>query len=129
MATALELSRQEWQPYIQRARQLGIGQRTLTPHQDQQREKLLQIAVEMAAALRKEFRVTRVIIFGSLAHAAWWEGDSDIDIAVAGLPSEDYWRAWKMAEDMFQDRAVDFIQLEDAPDSLRHTIESNGIEL
>lgn len=129
MATALELSRQEWQPYIERARQLGIADRSLTPHQEQQREELLQIANQMAIALRRKFEVDRVIIFGSLAHAAWWAEDSDVDIAVSGLPDTDYWRAWKMAEEFFQNRPVDFIQLEDASDSLRYSIENDGIEL
>lgn len=129
MATALELSRQEWQPYIERARRLGTDSRALSPQQEQQREELLRKAQQMAVALRKEYGVSRVIIFGSLAHAAWWEADSDIDIAVSSLPDEDYWRAWKTAEEFFKDRSVDFIQLEDASDSLRYSIESDGVEL
>ena len=43
---------------------------------------------ETAAVLKSRFGVRRVILFGSLAHDAWFMPDSDVDIAVEGLSSE-----------------------------------------
>jgi predicted nucleotidyltransferase len=69
------------------------------------------------------------VLFGSLAHEAWFAPDSDVDLAVEGLASDDYWRAWRLAEEIIGDRLVDLIEIETAGESLRRAIERYGIEL
>jgi uncharacterized protein len=51
------------------------------------------LAHRAARLLREEFGATRVVAFGSLAHGAWFEPRSDIDLAVEGIPVEAFWRA------------------------------------
>jgi predicted nucleotidyltransferase len=70
-----------------------------------------------------------VWLFGSLAHAAWFDPDSDVDMAVEGLPPEDFWKAWAAVEDIIRERPVDLIDWDMASDSLRQAIEEFGIEL
>jgi predicted nucleotidyltransferase len=69
------------------------------------------------------------VLFGSLAHEAWFAPDSDVDLAVEGLASDDYWRARGLAEEIIGDRLVDLIEIETAGESLRRAIERYGIEL
>jgi len=69
------------------------------------------------------------VVFGSLAHAAWFIPDSDVDLAVEGLAPKDYWQAWRMVEEIISDRPVDLIEIEAAGESLRRAIERYGIEL
>lgn len=129
MATALELSRQEWQPYIQRARQAKKNKPDFTPVQEEQREQLLQLISQVARLLKSQFGAEKVFLFGSLANRSWFERTSDIDIAVSGMPQSNYWQAWKMVEDVIKDRSVDLVQLEEASPSLLRVIERDGIEL
>ena len=128
MPTALELSREGWAAYIERSAR-GTSPTTLTKAEQQARDRLLERVKEAAAALKERFSVRRVVLFGSLAHAAWYMADSDIDLAVEGLAAQEYWRAWKLVEEIVQERPVDLIDIELAGDSLRQAIERHGIEL
>jgi hypothetical protein len=48
---------------------------------------------------------------------------------VEGLAGGDYWRAWKLVEEIIGDRLVDLIEMETAGESLRQAIERYGVEL
>jgi len=82
-----------------------------------------------AAMLKAQFDIRRVVLFGSLAHAAWFIPNSDVDLAIEGLNGEDYWQAWRMVEEIINDRPVDLIEIETVVESLRRAIEQHGIEL
>jgi predicted nucleotidyltransferase len=69
------------------------------------------------------------VLFGSLAHEAWFAPDSDVDLAVEGLRVEDYWRAWRLVEDIIADRPVDLIDIGAVGDSLRRAIQRYGVEV
>lgn len=84
MPTTLELKRKEWTPYIKAASQ-RVYDTTLTPDEQKERERLLERVLEVAELLKYRFAVRRVILFGSLAHTAWFMPDSDVDLAVTGL--------------------------------------------
>jgi predicted nucleotidyltransferase len=79
--------------------------------------------------LKTRFGARRVILFGSLAHAAWFMPDSDVDLVVEGLAGDDYWRAWGLIEEIVADRPVDLIEIETAGESLRRAIQRYGVEL
>ena len=81
MPTALELTREQWQPYIEATRQRPAPPE-LTPAEQQQREQLLVRVRQVATELKSRFRAKRVILFGSLAHADWFVPSSDVDLAV-----------------------------------------------
>lgn len=127
MPTALELGRAGWQPYLEAARQQPTRQ--LTRAEQEARRQLLDRVREAAAALKERFKVSRVILFGSLAHAAWFVPDSDVDLMVEGLGDKDYWPAWRLVEEIMGDRPVDLIEVESAGESLKQAIRRYGVEL
>jgi predicted nucleotidyltransferase len=128
MPTVLELKREEWQPYIGAASRRVLD-KTLTPDERQVRERLLAQVREAAEALKRRFGVRRVILFGSLAHEAWFTSGSDVDLAVDGLAAADFWAAWRVAEEIIGDRLVDLVEIEAANEGLRNAIERHGVEL
>ena len=101
----------------------------MTLAEQDERERLLEIIREAATALKIRFGAQRVILFGSLAHAAWFTPDSDIDLVVEGLVGDAYWQAWRLLEEIIPDRPVDLIELETARESLRRAVRRYGMEL
>lgn len=79
--------------------------------------------------MKDRFKARRVILFGSLAHAAWFVPNSDVDLAVEGLQDNDYWQAWRLVEEIIGGRSVDLIQVEMAGESLKRAIQRYGVEL
>jgi predicted nucleotidyltransferase len=127
MPTALELTREGWQPYLEGARE-RLASEAVTSEERQLYALLLDRVREVARLLRERFGARRVILFGSLAHGAWSVADSDVDLAVEGLSSAGYWQAWQVAEEIIDDRPVDLIELETASPSLLDAIENYGVE-
>lgn len=127
MPTALELSREEWQPYIDSIRQRRVP--PISAVEEQQRTQLINRVREVAAELKRHFGVKRVILFGSVAKADWFASDSDVDLAVEGLSSANYWEAWRLAEEIISNRPVDLIDMETAKGSLLRAIHKYGLEL
>ncbi|MFQ5855840.1 MAG: nucleotidyltransferase family protein [Anaerolineae bacterium] len=128
MPTALELGREGWKPYLEAARRRPAPPE-LTPAQQRERERLLADIREAAAALKTRFGARRVVLFGSLAHEAWYTPDSDVDLAVEGLSGQDYWEAWRLLEEMIGGRPVDLVDIKTAGVPLRKVIERKGISL
>lgn len=128
MPTALELGPSGWQRYLKAGRHRN---RPATPavSKGEDLEPLLARVKEAADVLKQRFGVRRVVLFGSLAHRAWFASDTDVDLAVEGLHAQDYWQAWKVVEDVVGDRPVDMIEIERAKPSLRQSITRSGIEL
>jgi predicted nucleotidyltransferase len=124
----LELSRKGWKHYVEAASR-RLEPVAVRPEVEETRKQLLTRVHKAAAALRSRFAVRRVVVFGSLAHAAWLIPDSDVDLAVEGLAPKDYWQAWRMVEEIIGDRPVDLVEIGSARESLRQTIERDGIDL
>ena len=53
-----------------------------------------------------------------LADTTWFAPDSDVDLAVEGLRSTDFWQAWGVVEEIISDRPVDLIEIETAKETL-----------
>lgn len=128
MPTVLELTSAERKCYLEAAGRHPAPP-ALTPAEQLARERLLSRIREAAALLKSRFSVQRVILFGSLAHAAWFAPDSDVDLAVEGLRGQTYWQAWQLLEGVIHDRPVDVIEIETAGESLRRAIQRYGEEL
>ncbi len=128
MATALQLARDEWKPYLDAARRrpppppLDLGG-------EGERDDLLARVCEVATVLRTRFGARRVVLFGSLGHAAWFARDSDIDLAGEGVTAGQYWEAWRVAEAMIPDRPVDLVELESAGEGLPRASDRYGLDL
>jgi predicted nucleotidyltransferase len=93
------------------------------------RDRLLKRVQQAALVLKRKYGASRVILFGSLAHDSWYGSDSDIDLAVEGLPGETFWQAWRVVEELVGERPVDLVELESAREPLRCVIERTGIVL
>lgn len=128
MPTALELTREEWQPYLDAA---AKRQPLPTASLEEQaaRERLIRRIQKAAELLKERFNARRVILFGSLAHRGWFVADSDVDLVVEGLTADDYWQAWRQVEDIVKERPVDLIEIEAVTPSLLQSIQRYGIEL
>ena len=128
MPTALELQRESWRRY-KRVLSRRSAPRRLTPEEQQERDRLLVRARELAKRLKIQFGVRKVVLFGSLARMSWFSSGSDVDLAVEGLETRKYWQAWKLAEDIIADRPVDFVEIESVSASLKKAIDRYGVEL
>lgn len=128
MPTALELTPEQMQRYVKVARRRSV-QPALAPEEQAQRLALLDRVIQAAQLLKSNYGVSRVFLFGSLAHQAWFSSDSDVDLAVEGLRSDGYWRAWRAVEEIITDREVDLIEIETASGSLKKAINRYGMEL
>jgi len=125
MPTALELGKKGWKSFL--------GKKRYIPHlsniQQIEREKLINTAYHAATLLKKEFQFTRIILFGSLVHKAWFSEDSDIDLAVEGLPTNQYFKALSRLESMISSRKVDLVDMSEIAEPVKKMIISEGIEL
>ncbi|MEW5744436.1 MAG: nucleotidyltransferase domain-containing protein [Nitrospirota bacterium] len=85
------------------------------------RQKAIRNARQLARILAEEFPVKKVVLFGSVLEKEGFKEDSDIDIAVEGLPKGAYFTAVArlMMESPFE---VDLKPLEDVDDLLRKNI-------
>lgn len=86
------------------------------------------VSSDLAQLLRRDYRVRRVVLFGSLARGEF-RRDSDIDLAVEGLSDGDFFAAGAALERIARDIDVDLVQLERAPPALAREIERDGIVL
>jgi predicted nucleotidyltransferase len=83
----------------------------------------------IAAMLRRDFGATRVILFGSLARGGF-HPDSDIDLAVAGLPIKGWFRAYSAANQLARHyRWVELFPLEDLDEHFLRRVLETGVEL
>ncbi len=128
MSTALELSKKDLDRYLKAASRRPAPPE-LTPDESRERDRLLGRIREAAALVKARFGARKVILFGSIAHAAWFFQNSDVDLAVEGLVGDDYWKAWALVEEVVGDRPVDLIDIETARESLKRAIERYGVEL
>ena len=128
MATALELKSKGWGRYIDKLSQRP-PKPPLSPEQEEERKSLLLRVQQAAEMLKSRYQVSRVVLFGSLAHKSWFISGSDVDLAVEGLKSKEYWQAWRDVEEIIGDKPVDFIEIETAGDSLKRTIDTHGVDI
>ncbi|MDH7599862.1 MAG: hypothetical protein QHH07_09560 [Sedimentisphaerales bacterium] len=70
MPTALELIPEGWKPYLEAARSRPAPPGP-TPTEERQREQVLARVGHAAEALKAQFGVKRVVLFGSLVQTTW----------------------------------------------------------
>ncbi len=126
--TAVGLTELQFKHYLNVAKSRSV-QLLPTLTEQVMATKYRQLVKEVAQVLKSQFGAQRVFLFGSLAHQAWFSLDSDIDLAVQGLPEPNYWAAWQAIEQVITDRPIDLVEWETASLTLKRTIEQDGIEL
>jgi predicted nucleotidyltransferase len=102
--------------------------RQIAQEEEELRENM-RLADEKArriiAKLVKIYGLSRAYLYGSLAFGDF-NVDSDIDIAVEGLPEELFFKAYGLAEEGASPFKVDLVLLESAMPSLRERILKEG---
>jgi uncharacterized protein len=71
-----------------------------------------QTIPQLTQLLTEHFHATQIILFGSLAKGTFHQ-DSDIDLAVAGIPPEDYFSALAALNRLSPSFQIDLKPLED----------------
>ena len=93
------------------------------------RERALELAREAACLLRDRFRATRVVAFGSLAHQAWFNSRSDVDLAAWGIPAQQFFQAVAAVTSLSRDFRVQLVDPESCRSAVRQSIDQEGIDL
>lgn len=102
-------------------RQAALGQR---------RERAWAVARRAAAALKAgPWNATRVTLYGSVASGKHFHERSDIDLAVAGIAPDDFFRAWAALTDIEHGFELNLAPLEAVRPALRAAIEREGVDL
>jgi predicted nucleotidyltransferase len=83
----------------------------------------LALATRCARILRDHFKASRVIPFGSVVGHGTWHPGSDLDLAVEGIPPEQFFQAWAALRKLLPPGLdVDLVDLEHAGEALRARI-------
>lgn len=122
----MTISEAQFDLYLRGSRQRDVQR---TKRLSRRQERARQVANSAASVLKTDFGAKKVILYGSLAHGAWFREYSDVDLAVVGLPAKLFWRAWVTIDRLSTDIEINIIDLVDAKPSLMHEIELTGIEL
>lgn len=88
-----------------------------------------EIARKCACLLKEQFGVDKVVLFGSMLDVEQMHWRSDIDLAVWGLPEDDYFRAVSRLLDVDPQFDVDLVEIQNAKPYIAHAIEASGVEL
>jgi predicted nucleotidyltransferase len=123
---SLDMTPAELAPY--RAFWRKLAQAELTPEMRVAAEKARQEAERLAKILADEFGVERVYLFGSFAWGKVLRPDSDIDLAVEGLPPGKLIKADVRVSDATK-YSVDLMRLSSLPTRLRNRVLKSGILL
>lgn len=113
------------EPYVE-------GWRARIARETERTERVLgEIRPRLMDAVRllvEHYGVTKAVVFGSLASGRFRPGRSDVDLAVAGLASSSYHRAWAEVVDSLGDEAfLDLVRIEEAGPRLRWAIEHGQV--
>ena len=90
-------------------------------------EQAWMLARQAGALLRERFRVEQVVVFGSLVREELFHPQSDVDWGVWGLDEKRYYRAVAQLLTLDPTIEIDLVIVEDAPVSLRETVEREGV--
>ena len=88
-----------------------------------------QKARQAAEILKKHYMAENVFVFGSLLHREIFDLNSDIDLAVSGIPDNRFYHALGTLMQILAPFEVDLVDINDCRKSIRKTIESEGMEL
>ncbi len=91
-------------------------------------EEAWNVAKEAAALLKNDFMASKVAVFGSLTDLSAFTLWSDIDLAVWGVPESRFYAAVGAVTDLTSDFKIDLVDATDCRESLKKSIEFEGIE-
>jgi predicted nucleotidyltransferase len=120
----MEITPAQMEKYRRSAREREAAQKEQLA---MRRERAWKIAYQAAKLLKRDFGVTRVVLFGLLLHPELFHIRSDIDLAVWN--AQHYFRAVSYLLDLDPEIYIDLIPIEDAKPSILSLIEKDGVDL
>ncbi len=93
------------------------------------RDRAMAISRKAARLLREIYGAERVVLFGSLAHDAWYTPRSDIDLYAEGIAPDQFFKAEKDIQEMGEGFKVDLVESKECSPELLRKIERDGIEI
>lgn len=126
--TALDMTEDQWLAYDTGA---AVRRRrtSVDPRAQERWQQAQQLAREAARRLREEFGARRVVLFGSAVEQSSFTKWSDVDLAVWGVPPERFYAAVAAVTGLCVDIHVDLMDAEQCSESLKETIEREGVGL
>lgn len=109
--------------YLETARHRA---RSLSPLTPEEYARAWQVARRAAVFVRARFPNARVRAFGSLLYPETFSPQSDLDLAVEGVPWPDYLRLWSELERREPEFEIDLVDLGIVSESMRAVIEREG---
>jgi len=95
--------------------------------QTEKRWQQAQIIAQKASDfLKQEYGEVQTILFGSSTQRDRFHLHSDIDLAIEGLPPEQFFQAVAHLQDLSSEFEIDLVQLENCSTSLRQLIIKEG---
>ena len=110
-------------PYQVTARQRKQSAIAQTEKRWQQAQALAHKASDF---LKQEYGEVEIILFGSSTQRDQFHLNSDIDLAIKGLPPEEFFKVVAQLQDLSPEFKVDLVQLEYCQKSLRELILQEG---
>jgi uncharacterized protein len=89
----------------------------------------LEISLKVAGMLKEKYGASHVVLFGSLAHSAWFTPRSDIDLYSEGIPVSAFFKAEADAQEISQGFKIDLVDSGDCPPEMIAKIKQDGVEL
>ena len=126
--TALDLTGDEWRAYDPGAA-VRRRQASVDPQVEKRWQQAQQLARDAAQRLRDQFGARRVVLFGSAVEQSSFTRWSDVDLAAWGVPPERFYEAVAAMTSLSTEIAVDLVDPDQCPATLRGVIEREGIEL
>mgnify|MGYP003565005525 FL=1 len=84
------------------------------------------IAQQASDFLKQEYGEVEVILFGSSTQRDRFHLNSDIDLAIKGLPPEQFFKVVAQLQDLSPEFKIDLVQLEYCQNSLHQLILEEG---
>lgn len=91
-------------------------------------EAAKETAASLAKELKDRFKASKILLFGSVTRADFSQW-SDIDLAVWGISTSDYFKAVAFASGYSSMFKIDLVDAGDCQPSLLHHITQHGVEL
>ena len=92
------------------------------------RNRAKEVAGQAAKILKEKYGASRVVLFGSLAHEAWFTLKSDIDLYAVDIPADKFFKAEAEVESIAPMFKVDLVDHKECSPELLKQIRE-GIEL
>ena len=122
----MTISEKQWKAYRKTSKRREEEELRILRLRFQKAWRLARLA---ATFLNKNFGVRKVFVYGSLLNEELFHLKSDIDLAVSGLDEKYYYLAQGQLLALDPEFEIDLILIEDASESLKEKIDSEGIEI